>query len=94
MKSVKPGYIESDTPAKVRLTDVEMTSDTTATASYHKKTPIKKQDGTVNLVLRDGKWLVHIVMGSQKKNSDGNAPQQKELIHDTINGREVLRFPD
>mgnify|MGYP006988831274 CR=1 FL=1 len=97
VKAVKPGYIESDTPAKVKITGIEITSDTTATVSYHKKTPIKKQDGEVNLVLRDGKWLVHIVMRNvQKKNSDAHKadePQQIDLIRDTVKGREILGFP-
>ena len=67
VKAVEPGYIESDTPAKVKIKKVEQTSDTTATAYYHKTTPQKKQDGKVDLVLRNGVWKVHILMGFQKQ---------------------------
>lgn len=64
--AVEPGYIESDTPAKIRIKKVKLTSDTTATVSFHKSTPIKQQDGEVNLVFRDGEWKVHILMGRKK----------------------------
>ena len=69
VKAVEPGYIESDTPAKIIIKEVEQTSDTTATVGYHKTTPQKKQNGTVNLVLRDGTWKVHIPRGFQKPTS-------------------------
>ena len=70
VKSVQTGYIESDTPAKVRVTKVEMTSDTTAIVHYHKKTPIKNQRGSVLLVQRDGKWLVHILLNRRENNNE------------------------
>ena len=41
MKGVSAEYIASDTPATIEIEGIEMTSDTTATAQYHKKTPIK-----------------------------------------------------
>lgn len=67
VKAVEPGYIESDTPAKIKIKKVELTSDTTATVQFRKTTPIKKQTGEVNLVFRDGQWKVHILMGPKQK---------------------------
>lgn len=67
VKAVEPGYIESDTPAKIKIKKVKITSDTTATVSFHKSTPLKEQNGEVNLVFRNGQWKVHILMGYQKK---------------------------
>ncbi len=87
MKKVKESYIKSDTPAKVKITRTEITSDTTATVFYHKTTPLKNQYGEVNLVLRNGKWLVHIVMLNQKSKKENNEP---EISKDTINGIPVI----
>ena len=87
MEMVQPGYIESDTPATITIEKVELTSDTTAIAYYHKITPIKDMRGEVPLVLRNGEWLVHIVLQS----SNNNTPKP-HTIRDTINGREVIGF--
>lgn len=87
MAAVTPGYIESDTPATVTIEKVELTSDTTAIVSYHKITPIKDMRGDVPLVLRDGEWLVHIILKSSNNNEE-----RPVLTHDTINGREVIGF--
>lgn len=51
-------YIKSDTPATIEITDVDQTSDTSALATYHKVTPIKDFSDQVELVKRDGRWLV------------------------------------
>ena len=37
MKGVSAEYIASDTPATIEIEGIEMTSDTTATAQYHKR---------------------------------------------------------
>lgn len=87
MAAVQPGYIESDTPATVTIEKVELTSDTTAIAYYHKTTPIKDMRGDVPLVFRDGEWLVHIILKSSNDNKE-----KPVLTHDTINGREVIGF--
>lgn len=47
-------------PAKITLGEVTI-HDTTASVAFHKSTPIKEQDGTIGLVKRNGKWLVHEV---------------------------------
>lgn len=52
-------YIKSDTPAELEITDITFPDDTSAIATYHKKTPIKDFSGTVELRKRNGKWLAH-----------------------------------
>ncbi|MGX8712135.1 MAG: hypothetical protein ACSW8I_00410 [bacterium] len=59
LQFVDSAYIASDTPATIDITKVKQTSDTTAFAIYHKVTPIKDFSDTVQLRLRDGRWLVH-----------------------------------
>ena len=59
MRLVDSTYIKSDTPATIRITDIKMTSDTTATAVWHKKTPRKKNSGTIELRKRNGEWQVY-----------------------------------
>lgn len=51
--------IEQDLPAKVRITNVKLTSDTTATAVWHKTTPRKKNSRPMELRKRNGKWQAH-----------------------------------
>ena len=53
-------YIASDTPAKIEITSVHRTSDTTAIAHYHKLTPRKDFTDSLSLRRREGKWLVHM----------------------------------
>jgi hypothetical protein len=88
VEMVQPGYIESDTPAKIKITDVELLSDTTAKVYYTKRTPIKKQNGEVKLVLRDGQWKVHIV---QIQSTGPNAPKGYRIEHVIKNGTHVYR---
>ena len=59
MPLVDSAYIASDSPATIEITQVDFISDTSATVSYHKVTPIKDFNGTVELRRRDGSWLVH-----------------------------------
>lgn len=51
--------LEQDLPAKVRITNVKLTSDTTATAVWHKKTPRKRNSREIELRKRNGKWQAH-----------------------------------
>lgn len=51
--------IEANMPAKIKITKVKITSDTTATAYWKKKTPIKKNSGTLELRKRNGVWQAH-----------------------------------
>ena len=53
-------YINSDTPATIEITNIDFSSDTSATASYIKNTPIKhNMEGKLELRKRRGKWLAH-----------------------------------
>ena len=53
-------YIDSDTPAKLEVTNMEMTSDTSAVVSFVKNTPIKQDlRFSVEVRKRNGKWLAH-----------------------------------
>ncbi|MCR4812240.1 MAG: hypothetical protein K5867_06570 [Bacteroidales bacterium] len=59
MTEVDKKVIEQDLPAKVRITNVKLTSDTTATAVWHKTTPRKKNSRQIELRKRNGKWQAH-----------------------------------
>ena len=73
MKTADTSFIAKDTPAKVKITKVELTSDTTAIVYFRKTTPIKKQNGHVDVVLRDGQWKVHILLAYQKRKASNNS---------------------
>lgn len=60
VKEVPAEYIERDTPAEIEITNIDLTSDTTAWAHYHKTTPNKDFRDSIPLIKRDGRWLVHI----------------------------------
>ena len=94
IKNVQKGYIESDTPAKVKILSVEITSDTTAIAHFNKVTPIKEHNGQIDLVCRNGQWLVHVLLPSQKRSNKTTPVQQMPQSTDTvINGRVIMGFP-
>ncbi len=59
MAQVDQKLIDQDLPAKVRITDVKLTSDTTATAVWHKTTPRKKNSRRIELRKRNGVWQAH-----------------------------------
>ncbi len=52
-------YVNSNRPADITISNIVIIDDTTATASFHKTTPIQAVDGSVELRKRDNKWLVH-----------------------------------
>lgn len=60
MRLVDSSYIAKNMPAKIKITSLVMTSDTSAEISYHKHTPIAELDGTLIMVLRDGQWMAHV----------------------------------
>ncbi len=97
--AVDPEYIKSDTPATITIGDIDLTSDTTAIAHFHKSTPIKEHNGQVDLVKRNGKWKVHIVQNDSKKEYQDVPKKQKKdqdgpnIINGNINGIDVIAFP-
>ena len=68
---IDTAYIISDTPAKIDITGVKKTSDTTGYALYHKTTPIKDFSDTLQLIKREGKWLAHApITRTRPKNTE------------------------
>ena len=66
VKEVPPEYIERDTPATIEITQVSLTSDTTAWAHYHKTTPNKDFRDSIPMVRREGEWRIHIPMNQRR----------------------------
>lgn len=66
VKEVPSEYIERDTPATIEITQVSLTSDTTAWAHYHKTTPNKDFRDSIPMVRREGKWRIHIPMNQRR----------------------------
>lgn len=60
MRIVDSNYIRSNMPAEVKITAINITSDSTAEVEYHKHTPIADLDGTIDMVLRDGDWMASV----------------------------------
>lgn len=56
---VVPGYIESDTPAKIEITKVCIVDDTTAYTIYHKTTPLKDFSDTLWVKKEVNCWKAH-----------------------------------
>lgn len=59
MKIVDSTYIARNMPAKIKITNLKITSDTTAVVAYHKKTPATEFDDSIDMRLRDDRWLAH-----------------------------------
>lgn len=55
-------YIHSNTPAEIIIKEVEILTDTTAIALFHKTTPITQQDDTIHLKKEEGRWVVNAVL--------------------------------
>lgn len=74
VKRVDRKYLESDLPATIKITNIQLTSDTTATAKWHKTTPRSKKSGTLELRKRNGKWQafdpIKNIQRSQDKEKD------------------------
>lgn len=81
VKAVGEAYIQSDTPAEIEITGIELQNDTVAIASYHKTTPIKDMTGTQELRKRNGQWYAHIPLKITE------LPEQKPLYNK--DGKEI-----
>ena len=62
MTKVDSSVIKRNTPAEITIKKSEQTSDTTAYVLFHKTTPKKTQDDTLQMVRTDGRWLAHVVI--------------------------------
>lgn len=91
MENIPAEYIKSDTPAAIEIKNISITSDTTATVDYHKHTPIKDFDASLNMVKRHGKWLAHDPIHTEKTDTDNGGV---EMVADTavIHGKKVQLF--
>lgn len=75
-------YINQNRPAEITIKQIEILSDTNAMVAYHKHTPITEQDGDLEMVLEDGKWVAHVVIVvpdiiRQGSADNGNLPIRK-----------------
>lgn len=52
-------YIESNTPAKIKIDDITMGTDT-AYVAYTKTTPLKELKNEICLIREEGSWLVDV----------------------------------
>lgn len=62
MPILDSSYIEKNTPATIRIDSVTFSSDTSATVYYYKKTPIREDNISLEMRLRNGEWLAHQVI--------------------------------
>lgn len=75
MQHTDSSVYSNNIPAEITIGDITITDDTTATAAFHKSTPTVQQDGTVNLVKRQGRWLVHQVLNVPDLPTPGQQPR-------------------
>lgn len=75
MQFTDSSVYSNNIPAEITIGDITITDDTTATAAFHKSTPSVQQDGTINLVKRQGRWLVHQVLNVPQLPQAGQQPR-------------------
>lgn len=83
LQKLDSSYIKSDTPATIEIETVEITSDTTAVATYHKVTPIKNFTGDLELRKRDGQWYAHVTPPVPSQAAQKQI-QERHAKYDTI----------
>lgn len=62
MPHLDSNYMQKNTPATIKVKRIKMTSDTTATVFYHKTTPIKSVDDSLQLVKFKDEWRANQVI--------------------------------
>ena len=62
MPNVDSNAIAANMPAKITLHEVTIHTDSSATVSYHKSTPIKEEEGTLEMKKEKGEWKAHVVI--------------------------------
>ena len=75
MEYTDSSVYSNNIPAEITIGKIIVADDTTATAAFHKSTPTVQQDGTVHLVKRQGRWLVHEVLNVPKLPRTGQPPR-------------------
>lgn len=71
-----------ETPAKITIKKVTMTSDTTATVEFQKSTPTSEKTNSINLVKRGEQWMVNVILATKPKMIEGG---QKHVEYDYSN---------
>ena len=83
LQKLDSSYIKSDTPATIEITNVDITSDTTAVATYHKTTPLKNFSGELELRNRDGQWYAHVTPPTESEAAK-KLRQERHAKYDTL----------
>ncbi|MBP5189440.1 MAG: hypothetical protein J6031_00810 [Bacteroidales bacterium] len=81
-------YIKKETPAKITITGITITSDTTAETMFHKSTPSSERNNILKLVKRNGKWMADVPIDVpdvfnlpvDKNNQRSDSANYKKLI--------------
>lgn len=76
IRNIDSSYIESDMPANIEITRVDILDDTTADVTYRKTTPIKDFSGTLQMRKRNGQWLAHVI---PQRRAEQPSQQQFEI---------------
>ncbi len=80
---IDPEYIESDTPAKIKITQTNIVDDTSAYTIYHKTTPIKDFYDTLWLRKRDGEWKAHVTIPVVNLNTEAEKQEAEHNLDST-----------
>ena len=75
MEITDSSVYSNNIPAEITIGEITIADDTTATAAFHKSTPSVQQDGAINLVKRQGRWLVHEVIDVPQLPQTGQGPR-------------------
>lgn len=62
MPRTDTNYLKSETPATITITNISITSDTTATVMFHKSTPSSERNNILNMVKRNGEWRANVAI--------------------------------
>lgn len=85
-------YINSNRPAVITIHGNKKLSDSTARVYYHKSTPIKEMDDSINVLRENGHWLVDVRINPiPLPKKEDLQPQQPQFKADSVlmNGRYV-----
>jgi len=67
-----------DTPAIITITNINMTSDTTASVMFHKSTPLSEKNNILNMIKENGHWCADVVIAEQQ-NKALSSPKTSEI---------------
>lgn len=76
-----PAFIESNTPATIEITKTETTTDSTAFATYTKRTPLATQHDTLRLIKENGEWKADVVIAIPSMLNLNQGTRKIDLSH-------------